>query len=82
MPPRLPTAPDPAALAALQAETEKALRATLDELKARAVTLGLDAPPQAVADALREAGALGTGSSTTCAWAASPVVRAGVAARK
>ncbi|MBI5485872.1 MAG: hypothetical protein HY905_00925 [Deltaproteobacteria bacterium] len=55
---RLPTAPDPAALAALQAETVQGLRATLDELRARAVALGQDAAPQAVADALREAGAL------------------------
>jgi hypothetical protein len=58
MPPRLPTAPDPAALAALQAETAKALRAQYDELKARAIALGPDAPAQAIADALRDADAL------------------------
>jgi hypothetical protein len=58
MPPRPITGPDPAALAALQAESEQALRKLLDELKARAATLG-DAPSgDQLAAVLRDVGAL------------------------
>jgi hypothetical protein len=50
--------PDPALLAALQAETETALRRSLEDVRAHAAALGEDPAPEAVAAVLKEAGAL------------------------
>ena len=58
MPIRPTTGPDPAALAALQAECEQTLRKQLDELKSRAATLGDTPSGDRLAGLLHDVGAL------------------------